>query len=165
VVEEADIRADENPQMSRQLKFVFPLAVVVLLVYLASQTVLPNNGGETDIDYSQFLDFADSSPGSVGKVTFDPDGHRITAELRDGRTWKTHYTTDESAFALEQTLRSEHIRFDSRGGGDSAWWSILTYLLPFVLFFGFWIFLMRQVRGKPRSDEGEATQSGGISRY
>jgi cell division protease FtsH len=151
--------------MRRQLKLIFPLAVVVLLVYLASQTLLPNNGDETDIDYSQFLDFVDSSPGSVGKVTFDPDGHRITAELRDGRTWKTHYTTDESAFALEQTLRSEHIRFDSRGGGDSAWWSILTYLLPFILFFGFWIFLMRQVRGKPRSGEDEATQSGGISRY
>jgi hypothetical protein len=69
VIEEADIRADEKPQMSRRLKFVFPLAVVVLLVYLASQTVLPDNGDETDLDYSQFLDFVDSSPGSVGKVT------------------------------------------------------------------------------------------------
>ncbi len=37
--------------------------------------------------------------------------------------------------------------FDSKGTGEYAWWSILTYLLPFVLFFGFWIFLMNQVQG------------------
>ena len=37
--------------------------------------------------------------------------------------------------------------FDSKGTGQNAWWSILTYLLPFVLFFGFWIFLMNQVQG------------------
>ena len=37
--------------------------------------------------------------------------------------------------------------FDSKGGGSSPWWSILTSLLPFVLLFGFWIFLMNQVQG------------------
>jgi ATP-dependent Zn protease len=107
----------------------------------------------------------------VNKVTFDPGGHRITAELRDGGKWKTHYT-DDSAYALEQTLRRERILFDSEGGDDSAWWSILTYLLPFALFFDFWIFLMRQVRGNhPGEDDAspgtgvDATQSGGISRY
>ncbi len=42
---------------------------------------------------------------------------------------------------------STPIPFDSKGTGDSAWWSILTYLLPFLLFFGFWIFLMNQVQG------------------
>src|SRR5207237_1070303 len=39
------------------------------------------------------------------------------------------------------------IQFDSKGVGTSAWWSILTSLLPFVLLFGFWIFLMNQVQG------------------
>jgi cell division protease FtsH len=159
--------------MGRQAKLIFPLLVVVLLVYLASQTLLDDKQNGMEIAYSQLLDFVDSSPSSVDKVTFDPGGHRITAELRDGRKWKTHYTTDESAYALEQNLRRERILFDSQGGGDSAWWSILTYLLPFALFFGFWIFLMRQVRGKrPRDDDDaspgagvDATQSGGISRY
>ena len=37
--------------------------------------------------------------------------------------------------------------FDSKGVGSSPWWSILTSLLPFVLLFGFWIFLMNQVQG------------------
>ncbi len=37
--------------------------------------------------------------------------------------------------------------YDSKGTGQSGWWSILTYLLPFVLFFAFWIFLMNQMQG------------------
>ncbi|TML17678.1 MAG: ATP-dependent zinc metalloprotease FtsH [Actinobacteria bacterium] len=39
------------------------------------------------------------------------------------------------------------VTFDSKGTGSSPWWSILTSLLPFVLLFGFWIFLMNQVQG------------------
>ncbi|MGZ4440344.1 MAG: ATP-dependent zinc metalloprotease FtsH, partial [Gaiellaceae bacterium] len=39
------------------------------------------------------------------------------------------------------------VTFNSKGVGSSPWWSILTGLLPFVLLFGFWIFLMNQVQG------------------
>ena len=42
---------------------------------------------------------------------------------------------------------SHNVNFDSKGVGSSPWWSILTSLLPFVLLFGFWIFLMNQVQG------------------
>src|SRR5213075_1352506 len=31
--------------------------------------------------------------------------------------------------------------------GGSPWWSALTYILPFLLFFVFWIFLMNQMQG------------------
>ena len=37
--------------------------------------------------------------------------------------------------------------FDVQGKSSSAWLSLLTYLLPFVIFIGFWIFLMNQVQG------------------
>jgi cell division protease FtsH len=37
--------------------------------------------------------------------------------------------------------------FNAKGVGSSPWWSILSSLLPFVLLFGFWIFLMNQVQG------------------
>src|SRR5439155_278560 len=39
------------------------------------------------------------------------------------------------------------VNFDSTGVGSSPWWTILSSLLPFVLLFGFWIFLMNQVQG------------------
>ena len=49
---------------------------------------------------------------------------------------------------LFQRLESSDVPFDSKGTSDSAWWSILAYLLPFVLFFSFWIFLMRQIQSR-----------------
>ena len=48
---------------------------------------------------------------------------------------------------FQNTLQKQKIAFDSKGTGSSPWWSILTSLLPFVLLFGFWIFLMNQVQG------------------
>jgi cell division protease FtsH len=133
---------------------LFPLMVVVLLVYLASQTLLEDDPSDgRTMTYSQFLDVVDSQPELFDSVVFDPDSRGIQAHLRNGQTQKVHYTTDGSAFALEQSLRSHKITFDSKGSGDSAWWSILTYLLPFVLFVGFWTFLMRQVQEKRKRDE------------
>src|SRR5258706_11357344 len=44
-------------------------------------------------------------------------------------------------------MLANNVTFDSKGVGSSPWWSILTSLLPFVLLFGFWIFLMNQVQG------------------
>jgi cell division protease FtsH len=149
---------DDKKNVARVLRNgLFPLIVIVLLVYLVSQTVLADDsGGSPAMTYSQFLDVVDSQPELFDSVVFDPESRGIEAHLRNGQTQKVHYTTDESAFALEQSLRNHDITFDSRGGGDSAWWSILTYLLPFLLFFGFWIFLMRQVRGKTKRDERPA---------
>jgi cell division protease FtsH len=48
---------------------------------------------------------------------------------------------------LQKQLHEHGVLYDSKGTGSSPWWSILTSLLPFVLLFGFWIFLMNQVQG------------------
>src|SRR5207237_6676184 len=53
----------------------------------------------------------------------------------------------ESEASLEKAMLTNKVDFDSKGVGSSPWWSILTSLLPFVLLFGFWIFLMNQVQG------------------
>jgi cell division protease FtsH len=52
---------------------------------------------------------------------------------------------DDALTAVEANSTSATI--DGTPQGGSPWWSILTYILPFVLFFGFWIFLMNQVQG------------------
>ena len=38
-------------------------------------------------------------------------------------------------------------QFDIQGKASNGWLSLLTYILPFVIFIGFWIFLMNQVQG------------------
>ena len=44
-------------------------------------------------------------------------------------------------------LRTDEIDTKVEGIGGSSFLSLLTYILPFVLFFGFWIFLMNQMQG------------------
>jgi cell division protease FtsH len=127
---------------------LFPLIVIVLLVYLASQTFLPGRSDEsTKITYSQLIELVETQPGSIESILFVPKGRAIEAKLTSGKKFKVNYPSDQSQVAFQEKLEDKNVAFDSKGTGDSAWWSILTYLLPFVLFFGFWIFLMNQVQG------------------
>ena len=48
---------------------------------------------------------------------------------------------------LLNTLERQGIETNVEGTGGSSFLSILTYILPFVLFFGFWLFLMNQMQG------------------
>src|SRR6201982_1423411 len=61
----------------------------------------------------------------------------------------SHYAAAQWEFAIETAMKDSTppVQFNSKGVGSSPWWSILTGLLPFVLLFGFWIFLMNQVQG------------------
>jgi cell division protease FtsH len=126
---------------------LFPLIVIVLLVYLASQTLMGGGKDTKKYTYSQLQEQVRDRPRSVEEVVFGPNKHEVTAKLADGTKIKTHYPSDQSQEAFEQLLIQEKVQFDSKGTGSSAWWTILTSLLPFVLLFGFWIFLMNQVQG------------------
>jgi len=129
---------------------LFPLIVIVLLVFLASRTLLPGGSSDTQkMTYSQLIGLVNDNPGAIESVLFVPKSREIQADLVSGKKVTVNYPTDQSQFAFQEELQtaSTPIPFDSKGTGDSAWWSILTYLLPFLLFFGFWIFLMNQVQG------------------
>jgi cell division protease FtsH len=125
---------------------LFPLIVIVLLVYLASQTLLPRDEGTTKYTLSQLIRTVETDPTSVTDVVFKPKGQEIEA-IVDGQKIKVNYPSQEAQIDFQRRLERQNIAFDSKGVGDSAWWSILTYLLPFLLFLGFWIFLMNQMQG------------------
>ncbi|MGH3043013.1 MAG: ATP-dependent zinc metalloprotease FtsH [Gaiellaceae bacterium] len=130
---------------------LFPLIVIVLLVYLASQTLIPRSEEKTKVTYSELIGQVEDNPEIFEQVMFNPKGRSIEAVVtRQGseqEKWKVNYPSDQSQIEFQNLLQEKGVKFDSKGTGDSAWWSILTYLLPFVLFFGFWIFLMNQVQG------------------
>ena len=75
-----------------------------------------------------------------------PHGQMIDT-LDDGKKGSVHYPSDQSVPGLTRQLKEHGVQYDSKGVGSSAWWSILTGILPFVLLLGFWIFLMNQVQG------------------
>ncbi len=126
---------------------LFPLIVIVLLVYLASQTLLPRSDDGPKMTLSQLIDRVESDPDSIEQVVFKPKGQEIEATFFGGQKTSLNYPSTESQIQLQRLLEQENVPFDSKGTGSSAWWSFLTYLLPFLLFFGFWIFLMNQVQG------------------
>ena len=126
---------------------LFPLIVIVLLVYLASQTLMGSSKNERKITYSQLIDRVKDNPDSIEKIVIDPNKQRASTELRTGDKFNVNYPSDQSLLALESQLKTNDVTYDSKGRGGSPWWTILTSLLPFVLLFGFWIFLMNQVQG------------------
>ncbi|MEO5576901.1 MAG: ATP-dependent metallopeptidase FtsH/Yme1/Tma family protein, partial [Gaiellaceae bacterium] len=124
---------------------LFPLIVIVLLVYLASQTLIPRKDAQKKVSYSEFIQQAEA--GNVQEAKFTPTRQQIDATLVGGDKVKVNYPNDLSAFAVEEVLKDENVPYDSKGKG-SAWWSnLLISLLPFALLIGFWIFLMNQVQG------------------
>ena len=61
----------------------------------------------------------------------------IKATLTDGRKVKVNYPTDQSATQYQNLLETRTSP-STRRVGTSAWWALLTGLLPFVLLIGFW---------------------------
>ncbi|MFN8223528.1 MAG: ATP-dependent zinc metalloprotease FtsH [Gaiellales bacterium] len=124
---------------------LFPLVVIVALVFVASQTLMPNRGSSSKITYSQLIDQA--RKGGVEQVVFNPKIQQINATLIGGDKVKVNYPSPQSQVEFEKVLEANNVRYDSKGTGTSAWWALVSTLLPLLLLLGFWIFLMNQMQG------------------
>ncbi len=126
---------------------LFPLIIIAALVWLALQTLGSHGQKTTAATTSQVYQIVQTNPTSITQpVTIDPNKQSLTVQTAD-KKYTVHYATPQSEAALEQAMLKNNVPFNSKGVGSSPWWSILTSLLPFVLLFGFWIFLMNQVQG------------------
>ncbi len=126
---------------------LFPLIVIVLLVYLASQTLMPRSKNTTKTTYSEMITSVKKSPESFKQIYFTPSKRQIVATLSSGQKVKVNYPSDQSQIGFQGLLEKQGVKFDSKGIGSSAWWSILGSLLPFIILIGFWLFLMNQMQG------------------
>jgi cell division protease FtsH len=131
---------------------LFPLIVIVLLVYLASQTLMREEPKEK-VTYSQLYQRVQDDPDEFKQIVANPSKQELSVEetpaagKEEGEKFKVAYPSPESLRDFERLMRDKKVDFDSKALGGSPWWSLLTSLLPFVLLFGFWIFLMNQVQG------------------
>jgi cell division protease FtsH len=124
---------------------LLPLILIVLVVYLASSQLMGGGKNEKKVTYSEFQ--TQVQGGQVSSAVINPNKQSISFKLTDDSKGSVHYPSEQSIPALQRLLSANHVDYDSKGVGSSAWWSLLTGLLPFVLLFGFWIFLMNQVQG------------------
>jgi cell division protease FtsH len=132
---------------------LFPLVIIAALVWLALQTLGGNSQPTSKLTLSQVqqrieaCNTSTTSGCTIATIVFNPNKQALNYTLNDKTKGSVHYPSDQSAADLQKLMSAHNVNFDSKGTGGSPWWSILTSLLPFVLLFGFWIFLMNQVQG------------------
>ena len=67
-----------------------------------------------------------------------------------GVKYTVGYPDDYAATLINEAqndIPGQGAGLDVQGKTSNGWLSLLTYILPFVIFIGFWIFLMNQVQG------------------
>ncbi|HET9121032.1 MAG TPA: ATP-dependent zinc metalloprotease FtsH [Solirubrobacterales bacterium] len=123
----------------------FPILIVVVLAFFAQRLISPGSGHETP-DYNTFVDRIDQ--GQIESVTWNTKDNTLNVKQTDGTTYDESYPDSDSAQAeLLNNLQQHNVKTDIKGKGGSSLLSLLTYILPFLLFFAFWIFLMNQMQG------------------
>ena len=128
---------------------LFPLVVIVLLVYLASQTLIPHSKKTTKETYSEpDLRRSRRTRTSISTVVFNPRKQQITATLTRRLQGQGQLRERSGADPVPEPAPEEQSRLSTpRARGSSAWWGLIGTLLPLFILLGFWLFLMNQVQG------------------
>ena len=79
-------------------------------------------------------------------MTVNTKDNTLSVKQLNGKEYSTGYPNNTEQ-SLVNELRQNDVKTTVKGTGGSSLLSLLTYILPFVLFFGFWIFLMNQMQG------------------
>jgi cell division protease FtsH len=133
--------------MSRFFKSAaFPILIVVVLAFFA-QKLIGNSSHTQKHSFGNML--SELQAGQVRSLTLKEKDNTANVTTTDGVKYTVGYPdqytpeliTDAHKYIADQT------QFDIQGKASNGWLSLLTYILPFVIFIGFWIFLMNQVQG------------------
>jgi cell division protease FtsH len=123
----------------------FPILIVVVLAFFAQRLISPGSGTETP-DYNTFVQRVEQ--GQIESVTWNTKDNTLNVKQTDGTNYDESYPDSDSAQAeLLNNLQQHNVKTEIKGKGGSSLLSLLTYILPFLLFFAFWIFLMNQMQG------------------
>ena len=127
----------------------FPILIVVILAFFAQQLISSPNK-KKDPGFGVFTTQLNS--GAIKSVEMRNRSNELLVTLRNEKgQYEIGYATDYGDELTTQLLKAEQDNkiqsFDVKGTRTNGWISMLTYVLPFLLFIGFWIFLMNQMQG------------------
>jgi cell division protease FtsH len=135
--------------MSRFFKSAaFPILIVVVLAFLAVKLVNPGTTNHRKHSY-QTLVASELPKGEVKSVEFKNKGKVLEVKLNAkgaNESYETGYI-DQAAPELIKELKASGVSYNVESEKSNALLSLLVYILPFLLFLGFWMFLMNQVQG------------------
>jgi cell division protease FtsH len=125
----------------------FPILIVVVLAFFAQRLINPGEA-EKAPNYTEFRSLV--SEGKVSQATLNTKDNTIdyTATGEDGKKhkWSTAFPNNTEQ-NLTDTLARNNVNVDVKGKGGGGWISVLTYVLPFVIFLLFWLFIINQMQG------------------
>ncbi len=123
----------------------FPILIVVVLAFFAQRLISPGSSHETP-DYNTFVERVNND--QIESVTWNTKDNSLNVKQTDGTSYDEAYPdSDASQAQLLNDLQAHNVKTEIKGKGGSSLLSLLTYILPFLLFFAFWIFLMNQMQG------------------
>jgi cell division protease FtsH len=132
-------------KMSRFLKnAALPILIVVVVAFFFTRLLAPPQPAPHHT-FETFLT-EELPAGRVANVVFKPKGNVLAVTLKDHESYEVGYV-DQTVPELLKELRRYHVAFNVETNKSSIFLSLLTYIIPFVLFLGFWLFLMNQVQG------------------
>ena len=136
--------------MSRFFKSAaFPIIIVIVLAFFASRLISGSERAEPKT-FGQFLTQIQQKD-QVKSVTLDTKDNSVEVVLPDDKKYEVGFPDAYGDVLVNQLQASEKAgniqSFDVKPARSNVFLSLLTYVLPFVIFIGFWIFLMNQVQG------------------
>ena len=138
--------------MSRFFKSAaFPILIVIVLAFFASK-LISSTDQATAPSFSTFLTELDARRGQDRDAADEGQLDRGHARRPDKNKYTVGYPIDYARGPGQQAAPGEGAStssqdFDVKPARSSVILSLLTYVLPFLIFIGFWIFLMNQVQG------------------
>src|SRR5450755_115365 len=132
--------------MSRFFKSAaFPILIVVVLAFFAQKLIGNSNHGP-NYTFGNLLTQLQS--GQVKSMSLDQKSNQADITLKDGTKYSVGYPDSYAPTLIKDASTAVPAQgFNVQSKSSSGWLSLLTYILPFVIFIGFWIFLMNQVQG------------------
>src|SRR5919199_1603644 len=126
----------------------FPILIVIVLAFFASKLISDSDRADQPT-FPQFL--SQVSNGDVQSVEMRTKDNSLEVVLDNGTKYQTGYPSNYEPILTNKLLKDAQDgslqSFDVKPARSNVLLSLLTYVLPFILFFGLWIFLMNQVQG------------------
>jgi cell division protease FtsH len=127
----------------------FPILLVVILAFIA-QRVITSDSGSKAPSYNEIVNEKTGliAAGKVEEVSVNVKDSTLDVKQTNGESYSTGYPPNDEPHLIRLLEENgTNTKTVVHGTGSSGLLSLLTYVLPFVLFFGFWIFLMNQMQG------------------
>jgi cell division protease FtsH len=125
----------------------FPILLVVILAFVAQKVITHDTGHEAP-PYNELIKQKTGliAQHRVEEVSVNTKDNTLDVKLKNGESYSTGYPLNTEQSLIDR-LEQNGVKTTVHGQGGSSLLSLLTYILPFVLFLALWIFLMNQMQG------------------